>query len=78
MEKRLAKDVELKTAYKVTMKKDLENNFVRRLDDTEASETENALQSYLPHHPIKHPHNPDKVRRACNAASMPKGVSLND
>ena len=37
MEKRLAKDVELKTADKATIEKDLERNFVRRLDDTETS-----------------------------------------
>ena len=78
MEKRLAKDVELKTAYKATIEKDLERNFVRRLDDTETSETENAMQWYLPHHPVKHPHKPGKVRRVCNAASKFKGFSLND
>ena len=77
MEKRLAKDVELKTAYKATIEKDLESNFVRRLDDTETSETENAMQWYLRHHPVKHPHKPDKVRRVCNADSKFKGVSLN-
>ena len=78
MEKRLEKDVELKTAYKATIEKDLESNFVRRLDDKESSETENAMQWYLPHHPVKHPHNPGKVRRVCNAASKFKGVLLND
>ena len=78
LEKRLAKDVELKTAYKATIQKDLERNFVRRLDDTETSETENAMQWYLPHHPVKHPHKPGKVRRVCNAASKFKGVSMND
>ena len=78
MEKRLAKGVELKTAYKVTIEKDLERNFVRRLDDTEALKTENAMQWYLPHHPVIHPHTPGKVRRVCNAASKFKGTSLND
>ena len=78
MEKRLANDVELKTAYKATIGKDLESNFVRRLDDKEASETENALQCYLPHHPVTHPYKPSKVRRVCNTASEFKRVSLND
>ena len=36
------------------------------------------MQWYLPHHPVKHPHKPGKVRRVCNAASKLKGVSLND
>ena len=61
MGKLLEKDVELKTDYKVTIEKDLESNFVRRLDDKKASETENAMQWYLPHHPVKHPHKPGKV-----------------
>ena len=78
MEKRLEKDVELKTVYKATIEKDLKSNFVRRLDDKEASETEDAMQWYLPHHPVKHPHMPGKVRRVCNAASKFKVTSLND
>ena len=78
MEKGLEKDVELKTAYKATIKKDLESNFVRHLDDNEASETEDAMQWYLSHHPVKYPHKPGKVRRVCNAASKFKGISLND
>ena len=36
------------------------------------------MQWYLPHHPVKHPHKPGKVRRVCNAASKFKGVPLND
>ena len=78
MKKRLANDVELKTAHKATIQKDLESNFVRRLDDKETSETENAMQWFLPHHPVRHPHKPGKVSRFCNAASKFKGVSLVD
>ena len=78
MEKRLKKHVELQTTYKATIEKDLQSNFVRRLDDKKASETEKSLQRYLPHHPVKHPHKPGKVRRVCNAASKFRGVSLND
>ena len=36
------------------------------------------MQWYLPHHPVKHPHKPGKVRRVCSAASKFKGISLND
>ena len=36
------------------------------------------MQWYLPHHQVKHPHKPGKVRRVCKAASNCKGVSLND
>ena len=69
MEKRLEKDVELKTAYKASKEKDLKSNFVRNLDGKEASETEKITQWYLPHHPVKHPHKPGKVRKVCNDAS---------
>ena len=78
MEKRLERDPELKIAYKGTIDKDLENNFVRKLDEEEVTATENEMQWYLPHHPVKHPHKPGKVRRVCNAASKFKGTSLND
>ena len=78
MEKRLEKDVELKTAYRATIEKYLGSDFVTRLVDKETSETENVMQWYLPHQPVKHPHKPGKVRRFCNAASKFKAVSLND
>ena len=78
MEKRLSKDPELKEAYKATIEKDLQNHFVRKLEQEQVVSTENDMQCYLPHHPVKHPHKPGKVRRVCNAASKFKGVSLND
>ena len=78
MEKRLEKNFELKNTYQATIEKDLESNFVRKLDPEEIVNTENVMQGYLPHHPVKHPHEPGKVRRVCNAASKFKGVSLND
>ena len=61
-----------------TIEKDLKSYFVRRFDDKEASETENAMQWYLPNHPVKHPHQQGKIRRVCNNASKFKGISLND
>ena len=78
MEKRLETDLEMKNAYQATIEKDTQSNFVRKLDQEEINKTENDTQWYLPHHPVKHPHKPGKVRRVCNAASKFKGVSLND
>ena len=78
VEKRLEKDLELKEANKATIEKDLENHFVRKLDQEDNFSTENDMRGYLPHHPVKHPHKPGKVRRVCNAASKFRGVSLND
>ena len=68
----------MKDAYQKTVQKDLENGFIRVIDKHELLQTENNLQWYLPHHPVKHPHKPGKVRRVCNAASKYKGTSLND
>ena len=36
------------------------------------------MQWYSPHHPVKYPHKPGKVRRVCKAASKFRGVSRND
>ena len=57
MEKRLAKDPELRDAYKATNEKDLENSFVRKLDLKAKDNTEADMQWYLPHHLVKHPDN---------------------
>ena len=77
MEKRLDKDPELEEAYQATIWNDVEHNSVRKVDE-EVLSTESDTQWYLPHHPVKRPHKPGKVRRVCNAASKFKGVSLND
>ena len=44
MEKRLGKDPELSEAYKATIEKDLENHFVRKLEQEEVVSTENDMQ----------------------------------
>ena len=68
----------MKKAYQDSIERDLECNFVRKLDQEEIKNIENELQWYLPHHPVKHTHMPGKVRGVCNAASKFRGVSLND
>ena len=78
LERRLQKDECLKQRYKETIIVDLQNGYVRKLDENELEETRDERQWYVPHHPNKNPHKPEKVRRECNAASKYKGESLND
>ena len=67
-----------KQLKKATIQKDLENDFERKLEQEEVVSTEKDMQWYLPHHPVKHPHKPGKVRRVFIAASKFKCVSLYD
>ena len=78
LERRLEKNRDLKKRYEATIKVDLENEHVRRLEDEELSSSGSDPQWYVPHHPVINPKKPEKVRRVCNAASKFKGVSLND
>ena len=78
LQRRLAKDQDLKTKYEQTISVDLEKNFVRKLDRDEIKDTTSKPQWYIPHHPVLNPHKPEKVRRVCNAAAKYNGVSLND
>ena len=78
LERRLEKDLSLKARYRDTIKVDLENEYVRKLDEEELGETKDETQWYVPHHPVINPHKPEKVRRVCNAAAKFRGTSLND
>ena len=68
----------LKQRYKETIDVDVENGFVRILDEAEIENTKTDLQWYVPHLPVLNPNKPDKVRRVYNAASKFGGVSPND
>ena len=78
LERRLEKDLSLKARYQETIKVDLENEYVRKLDEEEFRETRDETQWYVPHHPVINPHKPDKVRWVFNAAAKFRGISLND
>ena len=78
LEHRLEKNVDLRQRYQETIKIDIENGYVRRLDETELKQTADCPQWYLPHHPVLNPNKPEKVRRVCNAAAVYRGLSLND
>jgi hypothetical protein len=77
LERRLARNEELATAYRDTIESDLRNGYAKRLSQEEASAPVKQQWS-LPHHPVTNPNKPGKIRRVFNAASKFKGASLND
>ena len=78
LERRLEKDESLKQQYADTINVDLQNGYVRKLEERELAAMKNGRQWYVPHHPVINPHRPEKVRRVCNAAAKYKGESPTD
>ena len=78
LEQRLQKDETLRKRYQETIDTDVNNGYVRKVDQTEFYETRNRLQWYSPHHPVINLYKPEKVRKVCNAAAKYQGVALND
>ena len=78
LERRLQKDDMLRKRYQETIDTDFKAGYVSRVQQVELNETRDRLQWYLQHHPVIHPHKPEKVRKLCNAAPKYQGVVLND
>ena len=78
LERRLEKDESLKQRYEQTINVDLQNGYVRKLEERELGETKDEKQWYVPHHPVINPNKPEMFRRVCNAGAKYKGESLND
>ncbi len=77
LERRLARNEELASAYRDTIESDLRKGYAKRLSRDEASAPVKH-QWFFPHHPVTNPNKPGKIRRVFNAASKFKGASLND
>ena len=73
-----AAEVPRSTRYQETIDTDGNAGYVRKVDQAELNETKDELQRYLPHHPVINPHEPEKVRRVCNAVAKVQDVALND
>ena len=69
----LEKDESLKQRYEKTINVDLQNGYVRDLEERELGETKYERQWYVPHHPVINPHKPETFRRVYNAAAKCKG-----
>ena len=77
LEKRLAKDEDLRERYTSTIKEDLKKGYVIEVPDAHKVENRSDKEWYLPHHPVLNPNKPGKVRRVLNGAVKFHGASLN-
>ena len=66
-----------RSATKKNIDTDVNAEYVRKVVHIELNETRYNLKWYLPHHPVINPHNNEKVRRMCNAASKYQDVDFN-
>ena len=74
LEKRLAKDEDLREKYSSTIKEDLNKGYVIEVPDAHKVENRSDKELYLPHHPVLNPNTPGKV---LNGAANLHGASLN-
>ena len=77
LEKRLEKDLNLKTQYASDIRSDLEKIYVVPVSPHD-SKNRSDREWYVPHHPVLNPNKPGKVRRVLNGASKFHGKSLNN
>ena len=76
LEKRLAKNEDLREKYTSTIKEDLNKGYVIEFPDAHKVESRSDKEWYLPHHPVLNPNKPGKVRRVLNGAAKFHGASL--
>ena len=75
LKKRLEKDAELQKRYVNVVESYITNGFARRVNE---ADNEAPGRWFLSHHPVFHPHKPDKVRVVFDCGARHKGKSLND
>ena len=77
LEKRLAKDEDLREKYTSIIKEVLNKGYVIEVPDAHKVGSRSDKEWYLPHHPVLNPNKPGKVRRVLNGAAKFHGASLN-
>ena len=77
LEKRLEKDLNLKTQYASDIRSDVEKGYVVPVSPHD-SKNRSDREWYVPHHPVLNPNKPGKVRRVLNGAFRFHGKSLNN
>jgi len=76
-ERKLKRDEELANKYCAIIEDYVEKGYARKLTPEEAS-APSPKQWLLPHHPVRNPNKPEKVRIVMDAAAKCDRVSLND
>ena len=77
LEKRLAKDEDLREKYTSVIKEDLNKGYVIEVPDAHKVENRSDKEGYLLHHPVLNPKEHGKVRRVINGAAKFHGALLN-
>ena len=77
LEKRLAKDGDLREKYTGSIKEDLNKGYVIEVQDAHKVENRSDKKWYLPHQPVLNPNKPVKVRLVLKGAAKFHGASLN-
>ena len=81
LEKRLARNEDLKTKCHKTVKQYIDNNHATKIppeDLTPENTSTTPIINYIPHHAVLNQYKPDKVHVVYNAAAKYKNCSLND
>ena len=77
LEKRLEKDLNLKTQYVSDIRSDVEKGYVVPVSPHD-SKNRSDREWYVPHHPVLNPNKPGNFRRVLNGASNFHGKLLNN
>ena len=75
LKRRLQKDEVLHRQYTSTVEEYIRKGYAKKIDELKCSQA--GTTWYLPHHPVKHPMKPEKVRVVFDCAARFRGVSLN-
>ena len=81
LEKRLARNKDLKTKYHKTVKQYIDNNHATKIppkDLTPEKASNTPTINYIPHHDVLNQHKSDKVRVVYDATAKYRNYSLND
>lgn len=77
LKSRFKRDPQLFTKYKTVMDEYIKKGYAVKLSREEAAKVSGKTW-YLPHHPVKNPNKPEKIRVVFDAAAKYRETSLND